>query len=156
MPDPSGAPDPAFDQEGSTELLTAISREMVTAIKTYFGKGPIQAKSYLMDDLLLVVMRGGQTVAEETMVQAGRGDSVRQFRQEFVNVMAERLIGTIEQLTGRRVLTYQSQVLFDPHIVIEVFFFDDRLPPHAVRETILALADPALAEVNGGQVVEAA
>ncbi len=27
-------------------------------------------------------------------------------------------------MTGRKVLTYQSQVLFDPHIVTELFVFD--------------------------------
>jgi len=29
-----------------------------------------------------------------------------------------------EELTGRRVLGYQSQVLFDPEVVVEIFFFN--------------------------------
>jgi hypothetical protein len=33
------------------------------------------------------------------------------------------------------VLTYQSQILFDPHIVIEVFFFDRRADETQTRET---------------------
>lgn len=39
--------------------------------------------------------------------------------------MGDRLIGVIEELTGRKVLTYQSQVLFQPNIVIEIFVFDE-------------------------------
>jgi uncharacterized protein YbcI len=64
--------------------------------------------------MLFVVTRGGLTAVELTMIDAGRADSVRQFRQEFQNVMAERLTSIIEDITGRLVINYQSQVLFDP------------------------------------------
>ena len=94
-------------------------------LKESFGKGPVKAKSYLLDDFLLVVMRGGMTIAEETMLARGHGDLVRQFRQAYQNEMRDVLVAKVEALTGRNVVNYQSQVLFDPHIVLEVFFFDD-------------------------------
>jgi hypothetical protein len=34
-------------------------------------------------------------------------------------------IHLVEVLTGRKVVNYQSQILFEPHIVMEVFFFAD-------------------------------
>jgi hypothetical protein len=49
--------------------------------------------------------------------------------------MTERLIGTIEQLTKRKVTTYQSQILFDPDIVIEIFVFDKQVERSALEET---------------------
>ena len=52
-------------------------------------------------------------------------DLVRQFRQTFENEMTARLTGIVEEITGRKVLTYQSQVMFDPDIVVEMFVFDD-------------------------------
>ena len=84
----------------------------------------MKAKSYLLDDFLLVVMRGGVTVAEETMLERGHSDLVRQFRQTYQNEMGDVLCSKVETLTGRKVVNYQSQILFDPHIVMEVFFFD--------------------------------
>jgi uncharacterized protein YbcI len=107
-----------------TELLSRISTEMVRAQKQYFGKGPTSAKSYLVDDFLLVVMRGSRTVAEATMLEFGQPDLVRNFRQQFENEMTSRLSGMIERLTGRKVLGYQSQIMFTPDVVLEVFFFD--------------------------------
>jgi uncharacterized protein YbcI len=71
-----------------------------------------------------VVMRGGVTVAEETMLERGHSDLVRQFRQTYQNEMGDALCSKVETLTGRKVVNYQSQILFDPHIVMEVFFFD--------------------------------
>jgi uncharacterized protein YbcI len=49
---------------------------------------------------------------------------VRQFRQEFENEMTSRIVAVIEDLTGRKVLTYQSQIMFEPDVVVEVFIFD--------------------------------
>ena len=114
-------------------LLTRLSNEMVRAQKRYFGKGPDSAKSYMFDDMLFIVMRGGMTTAERSMLEFGQADKVRDFRQTFENEMTERLTSMVEEVTGRKVLTYQSQVLFDPDVVIEMFVFDDTIqsPPRA-------------------------
>jgi hypothetical protein len=81
MPDSLDAPDPELNVPEGASLLSAISREMVKAMKTYYGRGPTKAKSYLVDDLLFIVMRGGGTEAEKTMLEAGEHDPVREFRQ---------------------------------------------------------------------------
>src|SRR3712207_1180881 len=113
------------DEHGGDSLLTRISNEIVRMQKEHWGKGPLAAKSYMLDDFLLVVMRDSVTQAEQTMLDFGQPDLVRQFRQTFENEMTAQLTGKIEELTGRRVVTYQSQILFDPHIVIELFFFEE-------------------------------
>lgn len=154
MPDPAGAPEPPVSEERGESLLSQISTEMVRAMKKYYGKGPTKAKSYLMDDLLFVVMRGGTTRAEETLVAAGREDTVRDFRQQFQNEMDQRLTGTIEQLTGRKVINYQSQILLDPDMSIEIFVFDSPIAKEAREETAQALMEPEerVGEVAGDEV----
>lgn len=139
MSDAPQPPQPPLEEESGNSLRAAISREMVKAMKTYYGKGPTKAKSYFFDDLLFVVMRGGETPGEQTLLEAGHSDEVRSFRQRFENVMGDRLVGTIEQLTERKVLTYQSQVLFDPFIVIEIFVFNQPHISSAIEETARAL-----------------
>src|SRR4051794_21387201 len=117
--------DTAADTHNEQSITAQISTEVVRTLKETFGKGPVKAKSYLLDDFLLVVMRGGMTVAEETMLARGHADLVRQFRQTYQNEIRDVLVAKVEALTGRNVTTYQSQVLFNPHIVMEIFFFDD-------------------------------
>ncbi len=119
----------------SYSLLSRISNEIVAAQKRYFGRGPTQAKSYIIDDILLVVMRGGLTVAEQSMLEFGEKDMVREFRQPFENRMTGRLIEIVERLTERKVVTYQSQIMFDPHTVVEIFVFDSPGPDSAVYAT---------------------
>ena len=110
-------------QEGGG-MLSSLSNAMVQAQKEFFGKGPTQARSYILDDMLLIVMRGGLTTAERTMLNFGHPDQVRQFRQLFENEMTGRLTDMVERLTGRKVATYQSQIMFDPDVVVEMFVFD--------------------------------
>ena len=124
-------------------LLSKISTEVVRTLKDSFGKGPLKAKSYMLDDFLIVVMRGGVTVAEQTMLDRGHADLVRKFRQTYQNELADELGAKIELLTGRKVVNYQSQILFDPHIVMEIFFFDDSADEAQAREMAAGLiGDP--------------
>ncbi|HEV2774154.1 MAG TPA: DUF2294 domain-containing protein [Solirubrobacteraceae bacterium] len=110
--------------EAGGQMLARLSNEMVRAQKRFFGTGPTEAKSYMVDDLLFIVMRGSMTTAEKTMLEFGQQDLVRSFRQTFENEMTGRLTSMVEDITGRSVCTYQSQVMFDPDIVVEMFVFD--------------------------------
>ena len=122
MTDSRGAKDQA---ELGHDILMEVSNSMVRAQKEFFGKGPESAKTYILDDLLIIVMRGGLTTAEKTMLEFGHPDQVRSFRQLFENEMTELLSTIIEETTGRRVRAYQSQVLFQPDVVVEIFVLDD-------------------------------
>src|SRR5919201_4293672 len=106
------------------DLLLRLSNEMARAQKRFFGKGPKTSKSYILDDLVITVLRGGITRAEHTLVESGHEDEVRDFRQVFENEMAEPLTRIVEEITGRKVVNFQSQVMFDPDIVVEIFVFD--------------------------------
>jgi uncharacterized protein YbcI len=107
------------------DMLARISDQMVAAKKQFFGKGPEQAKSYMLDDMLIVVMRGGLTTAEQTMLKFNRPKMVRQFRQLFEDEMTEHLTSLVEQATGRTVVNYQSQIMFDPDIIVEMFVLEE-------------------------------
>ena len=103
----------------------------------------------MVDDLLFVVMRGGVTRAEQTMLDFGQQDLVRNFRQQFENEMTKRLVDAVEDLTGRQVLTYQSQDLFDPHVVDEIFVVEAPATDPELREAAGRRAsDRSLGEVR--------
>jgi uncharacterized protein YbcI len=125
--------DPSKEEGGG--LLLRISNEMVRAQKEFFGKGPTKAKSYMLDDMLIIVMRGGMTTAEKTMLDFGKEDQVREFRQLFENEMTERLTSKMEEITGRRIVNYQSQVMFDPDLIVEMFVFDSEGASDAIEAT---------------------
>lgn len=139
------------ERERGGDMLARISTEMVRASKKYFGKGPTSAKSYMLDDFLIIVMRDNRTVAENTMVDFGQEALVREFRQQFENEMTGKLEGMIEELTGRKILGYQSQIIINPDIVIEIFFFDRAAEEQEIDATARGqLDDPSIGEARAG------
>ena len=56
------------NQLAGGELLTAISNKIVAILREHYGRGPVRAKTYVLDDLIVCVLRNGFTAIEQTMV----------------------------------------------------------------------------------------
>jgi len=109
----------AYTPEGS--MRAALANAMVGMKKRYYGRGPTAAKAWLLDDYVFVAMEGGLTRNEETLLADGKEDVVRGYRLSFQETMSETTIGAVEEITGRRVLTYHSQIVFGPTRAFEIF-----------------------------------
>ena len=73
------------------QLLSAISTSIVRILREHYGRGPMKAKTYVMDDIIVVVMRGsGFTPLEKTIMDSGQPDRVIAMREDFQRVMAAR------------------------------------------------------------------
>src|SRR5207302_1692935 len=77
-------------------LLSAISTSVVRILREHYGRGPMKAKTYALDDIIVVVMRGsGFTPLEQTIMDSGQPERVVSMREDFQSVMAERYKRTI-------------------------------------------------------------
>lgn len=112
------------DTENAGSVQAALSNAMVGLKKQYYGKGPSRARSYLMDEYVLVVMEGGLTRSEETLLAAGQADLVRNYRLAFQETVTQTTTQAVEELTGRKVLSYHSQIVFHPTRAFEIFVLD--------------------------------
>lgn len=118
-------------------LLAAISTAFVAILRDHYGRGPMKAKTYALDDLIVVVMRGsGFTPLEQTIMDSGEPDRVIAMREDFQRVMADRYRQTIHELTGRNVVAFLSQAHVEPDITLEVFFVDGPLEGFGAIEVI--------------------
>jgi uncharacterized protein YbcI len=125
---------------GGGKLLAAISTGIVGILREHYGRGPMKAKTYALDDIVVVVMRGsGFTPLEKTIMDSGDPDRVVAMRHDFQRVMTTRYTELIEELTGRKVLAFLSQAHVDPDITIEIFFVDQALDGFGAVE----ITDPA-------------
>jgi uncharacterized protein YbcI len=102
-------------------LRAAVANAMVGLKKRYYGRGPEAAKAFVEGDYIFVVLEGGLTRNEETLLKAGREDLVRQYRLAFQEVVSRTATGAVEELTGRRVIGYHSQIVFQPTRAFEIF-----------------------------------
>ncbi|HWV85196.1 MAG TPA: Na-translocating system protein MpsC family protein [Capillimicrobium sp.] len=108
-------------------MRAAVSTGIVRAMAHLYGRGPTKAKTYFNDRYVFCVLEGGLTPNEERMVAAGEGHMVRDYRLRFQEVVAEELTGVVAAATGRTVVAYHSQVVFEPPRLFEIFLLDE--PP---------------------------
>ena len=106
-------------------LLAAITNVIVAMLREHYGRGPTKAKTYVLDDIIVVVMRGsGFIPLEQTIMDSGEPEVVIAMREDFQRVMAGRFRRAIEELTGCIVVAFVSRVQVEPDITMEIFFVD--------------------------------
>jgi uncharacterized protein YbcI len=80
------SPDPThFDATG--DVRTAISDSLVALLKNFYGRGPKKTKTYVHDDPVVCLLRGGFTRVEQTLFEGGHGDDVIRQRPSVADAL---------------------------------------------------------------------
>ena len=108
------------------EQLAAVTNGIVKLFRDYYGRGPTKAKSYILDDRILVcVLEETMTRVEKTLADNGHGDKVREVRLVFQEAMAHEFKQCVRDSLGREVLGYHSQLTIEPDLGFEFFVLGD-------------------------------
>lgn len=113
-------------QHGSTsgERLAQISTGLVQLHSRFYGKGPTKAKTHMVNDTVISILRGGFTTVERTLIDQGDVDAVYSMRRSFQMAMEEQFTTVVEEATGRKVIAYMSQIHEDPDLAVEIFVLE--------------------------------
>jgi len=112
--------------------LAAISRRMVELLKEHYGKGPTSARTYMSGDLVVVILNGGYTTSEKTLIREGHSDAVAGMRTAFQEAMRPRMKQIVEEEIRRPVIAFMSTNHQDPDLNAELFILaseDDEEQP---------------------------
>jgi uncharacterized protein YbcI len=107
------------------QLAAAISNAVVGIHSKHYGKGPTKAKTYLIDDTIVCVMQDVFTTVERTLIEAGKGELVREVRMTFQYSLRDDFIEAVAAIVGRRPRAFMSQIDCDADMAIEFFLLDD-------------------------------
>jgi uncharacterized protein YbcI len=105
-------------------MLAQISTGLVQLHSRYYGKGPTKAKTHMVDDTVVCILRGGFTTVERTLLDTGEVESVYQMRRSFQQAMEEDFRRIAEEATGRNVIAYMSSINVDPDLAVEIFVLE--------------------------------
>lgn len=114
----------AVAEDPAKSVKAEIAKAMVGLHKRYYGKGPERARTFMHDEYVFVVMEGGLTQNEETLIAAGKEELVRAYRLEFQATMAPTALTAFSEIIGRRVLDYHSQIVFHPPRIFEILVLE--------------------------------
>ena len=119
------ASDLPHPDDAAGSLLLQVSDAMVQNFKTLFGRGPTRARSYWAGpNALTCFLEETLTPAERNMVTMGQHQRLRETRDFFQYATVPEFVRPVEQITGRKVRSFQSSV--DTHVdglATETFIF---------------------------------
>jgi uncharacterized protein YbcI len=118
------------------KLLSEITNRIVSLMREHYGRGPIKAKTYMLDNLIVCVLSDGFTAIERTLMEGGEQVRVLEMRRDFQRMMEDRYSRMIEELTGRKVLAFLSQAHVEPDLTIEMFLMDGPVPDFGALELV--------------------
>ena len=113
------------DRSSLGEMRATISKEIVRLQAAYYGKGPTRAKTYIVEDLVVVVLEESFTRAEKTLAERGEKDAIEHIRRRFQQQMADDFTSVVEQATGRKVRVFLSETNIDHDVSVETFLLAD-------------------------------
>ena len=129
--------DPAPHPLAGGKLLAEITNRLVSLIREHYGRGPIKAKTYVLDNLIVCVLTdSGFTAIERTMMEGHEPERVLEMRRDFQRMMKVRYSEMIEELTDRNVLAFLSQAHVEPDLTIEMFLMDGPLAGFGALELV--------------------
>jgi uncharacterized protein YbcI len=111
---------PGVGQDRGLAIANAITR----LHRQYYGRGAASARTVAGRDHIIVFLEDIYTTVERTLIDAGNFDTVRATRHTFQMTMEREFVAAVEELTGRKVVAFMSEVHESPDISAEIFVLE--------------------------------
>src|SRR5690242_21919465 len=83
----------------SGNLLLDLANAFVAIHKERFGRGPDKSRAHVVRDVVVVLLEGGFSRAEQTLMERGSEDAVNQGRAAMQATIEDPAVGVVERLT---------------------------------------------------------
>lgn len=122
-----GAPTQGQVEAAVTTALTQFERD-------FLGRGPRDARTFVVQDMVLVRLRGILSPAEQQVGrQPGGVELIKQMRSRLVESSSEALAQLVEQATGARVVSMHTDISSRTGERVFVFNLDRNLQEQLAR-----------------------
>jgi uncharacterized protein YbcI len=105
---------PELSTKTKGEIESEICEALIKFEREYMGRGPEEARTYILDDLIIVRLRGVLTPAERQLVKsevAGHGRSlIKQVRMELIEKARPLLEVLVHDITGQHVKSLHTDI----------------------------------------------
>jgi uncharacterized protein YbcI len=120
--DPQGA-DERRGPPSAEEVREEVSREILRIQEESYGKGAGQAKAFVGDDFVVVVLDDLELLPNEKfLLEHGKHETVVQVRHQYQQAIQASFRAAIERATGRTVIGFASTTSMDePRFAAEIF-----------------------------------
>ncbi|NPV93400.1 MAG: DUF2294 domain-containing protein [Firmicutes bacterium] len=110
------------------KLETEMTNQLVKLEREVVGRGPQDARAYIVDDMVIIRLKGVLTIEEKNLAQTEIGrQAVKQIRQILRETYARDKEKIVSDLTGCRVIGSHGDISTKTAEQVEVFILDKNL-----------------------------
>jgi len=114
------------------ELESEISQIIIRFEKDHLGRGPLETRSFIIEDMVLVRLKKVLIQAELKVAESSTSDRgrylIKQLRQELIEQGRPILEAELQNLLGIRLISLHTDISTVTGERIMVFTFDTRIP----------------------------
>jgi len=105
-----------------------ISEAMIKFEKEYMGRGPIETRTYLIEDMAIVRLKGVLTKAEVQLTKSDGGlGLIKQVRLKLLEEARHLLEAIIQDITGRAPISMHTDISTNTGERVIIFIFNVNL-----------------------------
>jgi uncharacterized protein YbcI len=99
----------------------AIGNAITRLHRERYGRGATTTRTIFQRNHVVAFLEDIYTPLERTLIEADDWEQVKATRQSFQIAMRSEFSKAVEEITGRTVIAFMSQVHLDPDLAAEVF-----------------------------------
>jgi uncharacterized protein YbcI len=93
------------------EVQASLANAIIQFEKDHLGRGPAEARAFIIEDMILVRLRGVLTPAEVSLAQTVKGHSlIKQVRRQLLEGSRPILDEIVQRVTGCRVVSLHTDI----------------------------------------------
>lgn len=120
----------ATEPKTRSELEAAISRALIHFEKEFMGRGPVETRTYLLGDMVLVRLKGVMTPAEQRLAKSKSqrsGYLLKQVRNELLTSGRQLLETLVQDILNVRVRSIHTDISTKTGERVIVFTLESKL-----------------------------
>jgi len=117
------------------EIEAEISRAVVQFEIDYMGRGPKETRTHIVEDLVVVRLKGVLTPAEEQLTKSIDGkELVKKMRATLIDKARPLLYQVVGDITGTKILDLHTDISTESGERVFVFALDNNLEKNLSRK----------------------
>jgi uncharacterized protein YbcI len=93
------------------QIEAEISNALTQFEKDYMGRGPQETQVRILDDMILIRLKGVLTLAEQKLARSPEGtELIKKVRSNLLEQARELLTGSIEKITGVKAVSLHTDI----------------------------------------------
>ena len=134
-PTPRGVLSSPLRMKTKGEIEAEISRAIVQFEIDYMGRGPKETSAHIVEDLIVVRLKGVLTPAEEQLTQSIDGkELVKKIRSTLIDKARPLLYQVVGDISGAKILDLHTDISTESGERVFVFVLDNNLQKYLARK----------------------